>query len=117
VTVPTNVFTYQGNKMVTFKIVPHTMVSNTTQRLWRAVHKMYEMYESTGSRLERDKFRLTLREKDLFWYDIVFKQIKGNKRIEFFVTTTEFQAVKLKRRLEDNMDITVVEADADELHI
>lgn len=117
ISVPTNIFTYQGNNMITYKIVPHTMVSNATQRMWRAIHKMYEMYENSGSRIERTKLRFTLREKDFFWYDIVIKQIKGKKRIEFFVTTTEFQADKLKRRLEDNMDITIVEADKDELMI
>lgn len=117
VSVPTNLFEYQGNKMCTFKVVPHTMVANTTQRLWRAIHKMYEMYESNGSRLERNGFRFTLREKDLFWYDIVFKQIKGRKRVEFFVTTTEYQSQKLKKRLETNMDVTISDADADELYI
>ncbi|OIJ12636.1 ATP-binding protein [Anaerobacillus alkalilacustris] len=105
------------NKMVVYRIIPHTNVSNNNKRLWKTIHKMYEMYESLGSRREREGFKFTFREKDYFWFDVIFKQEKGEKRLEFYVATSEFQAKKLKRKLENKMSITMKEADIKDLHV
>ena len=75
----------EKNKMVVYRIIPHADVSNNTKRLWRAIYKMYEMYESMGSRIERKGITFHYREKDYFWFDVVFKQKKGQKKIEFYV--------------------------------
>ncbi|MGR5980848.1 hypothetical protein ACT7DJ_34675 [Bacillus cereus] len=71
--------TVERNEMIVYRIIPHADVSNNTKRLWRAIYKMYEMYESNGSRLERDGLKFHYREKDYFWFDVVFKQIEGKK--------------------------------------
>lgn len=110
-------FQVQQNKMVTYRIIPHSNVSNNTRRLWKAIYKMYEMYESPGTRLEREGFRFTYREKDLFWFDVIFKQENGQKKIEFYVSTSEYQALKLKRKLENKMHVTIKEASIDHLQV
>lgn len=110
-------FEVERNKMIVYKIIPHADVTNNNKRLWRAIYKMYEMYENPASRLERARFKLTYREKDLFFYDIIFRQEKGVKRIEFFIATSEYQAEKLKRKLENKLSITIQEAAIEDLHI
>lgn len=110
-------FQVEKNNMVVYRIIPHSRVSNNNRRLWKAVHKMYEMYESPGSRLEREGFTLRYREKDYFWFDVVFKQEKGRKKIEFYVSTSEYQAKKLKRKLENKMNVTFKEASLDDLQV
>ncbi|PEA83782.1 ATP-binding protein [Bacillus pseudomycoides] len=112
-----NFVTVEHNKMVTYHIIPHADVSNNTKRLWRAIYKMYEMYEGTGSRLERDGLKFHYREKDYFWFDVIFKQQDGQKKIEFYVSTSEYQAQKLKRKLENKMSVTIKDASIDDIHV
>jgi hypothetical protein len=110
-------FQYEKNKMVVYRIIPHAAATNNNKRLWRAIHKMFEMYESPGSRLEREGLKLHYREKDLFWYDVIFRQEKGQKKIEFYVSTTEYQALKLKRKLENKMAVTITPASLENLRV
>lgn len=111
------IVTVQTNEMVVYRIIPHSLVSGSNKRLWRSIHKMYEMYESVGSRLERDRFKFHFREKDYFWFDVIFRQVEGKRKIEFYVSTTEYQAVKLKRKIENKMDVTLKEASINDLQI
>ncbi|HBH0620013.1 TPA: hypothetical protein KR431_003914, partial [Clostridioides difficile] len=110
-------FCIQTNDMKVYRIIPHANVTNNNKRLWRAIHKMYEMYEKKDSRLERNGLKFTYREKDYFWFDVLFKQEKGQKKIEFYVSTTEYQADKLKRKLDNKLSVTFKEADISDLHI
>ena len=110
-TIISSVYEYEMNKMVTFKIIPHTIVGNDNDRLWKSIHKMYEMYESYGSRFERDRLKFKMREKDFFWFEIVMSIVNGQRRIEFYITTSEFQADKLKKRIESNMHVTITEVE------
>lgn len=110
-------FQTQQNKMVVYRIIPHSNVTNNTRRLWKAIYKMYEMYESPGTRIERDGMRFIYREKDLFWFDVIFKQEDGQKKIEFYVSTSEYQATKLKRKLENKMSVTIKEASIEQLQV
>lgn len=112
-----NIVTVKTNEIVVFRVIPHSIVANNNKRLWRSIHKMYEMYESKGSRRERNGFRFTFREKDYFWFDVIFRQIKGKRKIEFYVSTTDFQAVKLKRKIENKMDVTLTEVPITDLEI
>lgn len=105
------------NKMKVFRIIPHADVGNNNKRLWRAIYKMFEMYSSPLSRLERDGLRFTLRDKDFVWFDVLFKQKNGKKSVEFYMATTEYQADKLKRKIENKMNVTVKEASIDDLHV
>ncbi|PGA76474.1 ATP-binding protein [Bacillus pseudomycoides] len=110
-------FQTEQNKMVVYRIIPHSNVSNNTRRLWKSIYKMYEMYESPGTRLERNGFKFTYREKDLFWFDVIFKQENGQKKIEFYISTSEYQAIKLKRKLENKMQVTIKEASLDQIRV
>lgn len=110
-------FTFQKNNIVTYKITPHADIANNNKRLWYTLYKMYELYEKPSSRLERNGLRLTLRQKDFFWFDVVFKQEEGEKSISFYVSTSEYQAEKLKRKLENKMSATFVEVSAEEMNI
>lgn len=110
-------FQYDQNEMVVYRITPHADVTNNNKRLWKTIYKMYEMYESPKSRLDCDGFKLHYREKDYFWFDIVFKQQNNVKRIEFYVSTSRYQAQKLKRKLENKMSITMTEVEMEELHV
>lgn len=106
-----DIYTYEENNLITFKVVPHTIVKNDTERLWKSIHKMYEMYESTGSRFERNGFKFRMREKDYFWFDIVMRIENNRRHIEFYITTSEFQADKLKKRLEANIHVTITQVE------
>lgn len=108
---------YERNPIKVFRVTPHADIANNNKRLWRAIYKMYEMYESPRSRLEREGFKLTLREKDYFWFDIVFRQKDGKKSVEFYVATSEYQADKLKRKIENKMSVTFSDASIEDLHI
>lgn len=110
-------FQKESNKMVVYRIIPHSNVSNNTRRLWKAIYKMYELYERPGTRLERDGFKFTYREKDLFWFDVIFKQENGQKKIEFYISTSEYQATKLKRKLENKMQVTIKEASLEQIRV
>lgn len=111
------IVTTKTNEMVVFRIIPHSIVANNNKRLWRSIHKMYEMYESVGSRLDRDGFKFHFREKDYFWFDVVFRQVAGKRKIEFYVSTSEFQAVKLKRKIENKMDVTLKEVPITDIQV
>lgn len=106
-TVISSIYEYEENTMISFKVVPHTVVGNDNERLWKAIHRMYEMYETTGSRVDRDRFKFKMREKDFFWFEAVLKIGNGKRSIEFYVTTSEFQAEKLKKRIESTMNVTI----------
>lgn len=110
-------FQTEKNKMVVYRIIPHSNVTNNTRRLWKAIYKMYEMYEAPGTRLERDGLRFVYREKDSFWFDVIFKQENGQKKIEFYVSTSEYQATKLKRKLENKMSVTIKEASLEQIQV
>lgn len=110
-------FKVEKNKMIVYRIIPHSNVSNNTKRLWKAIYKMYEIYESPGTRLERNRLKFTYREKDLFWFDVIFKQENGQKKIEFYVSTSEYQALKLKRKLENKMQVTIKDVSIDQLQV
>lgn len=110
-------FEHERNEMVVMQIIPHAAVTNNNKRLWRALHKMFEMYEAPGSRLEREGFKFRYREKDLLFYDVVFRQEKGHKRIEFYISTSAYQAEKLKRKLENKLQVTIKTADLAALQI
>lgn len=100
-------FEYESNKMIVYKITPHANVSGNNKRLWRSIHKMYEMYDGIRSRLDRKGVKFHYREKDYFWFDVIFRQVNGKKKIEFYVSTSEYQAGKLKRRIENQMNVTL----------
>ncbi|SDM16747.1 hypothetical protein [Bacillus sp. OK048] len=105
-------FSYQKNKMVTYKIIPHLSVSNNQNyKMWRMMHKMYEVYESMPVRITRNGFNFTLREKDTIWYDVVFRQNKGKRSIEFYVSTSEMWAKKFREIIENYMKVTIEEVD------
>lgn len=110
-------FEREKNKMVTYRIIPHADVTNNNKRLWKAIHKMYEMYASPFNRLDKAGMKFTYREKDFFWYDVVFRMKGGRKRIEFYVSTSTYQGEKLKKKLENKMKITIVEADSKRLEV
>ncbi|MEX3625815.1 ATP-binding protein [Viridibacillus arvi] len=108
---------YKRNEMIVYRITPHADVTNNNKRLWRSIYKMYEMYERPGTRLERDGFKFTYREKDAFWFDIVFRQKDGKKSVEYYIATSEYQAQKLKRKIENKMSVTFTEVTIDELQV
>jgi|GEM_PF-1467825 hypothetical protein len=110
-------FRVEKNEMVTYRITPHTNVTNNNRRLWRAIYQMYAMYERPGSRLERDGLRFRFREQDAFWFDVVFRHDNGERKVEFYVTTSQFQADKLKRKIENKMDVTIHTADPEALRV
>ncbi|PEZ01833.1 ATP-binding protein [Bacillus sp. AFS018417] len=110
-------FHIEQNKMVVYQIIPHSNISNNNKKLWKTIYKMYEMYSSPGTRLERDGLKFTYREQDLFWFDVIFKQENGQKKIEFYVATSEYQALKLKRKLENKMHATIKETDIKNLYV
>jgi hypothetical protein len=112
-----DIVTVQTNEMVVYRITPHSIVANNNKRLWRSIHKMYEMYESASSRRDRKGIKFQFREKDYFWFDVIFRQVKGKRKIEFYVSTTEFQAVKLKRKIENKMDVTLTLVPISDLHV
>ncbi|MHC8516755.1 type IV secretory system conjugative DNA transfer family protein [Sporosarcina sp. ITBMC105] len=101
---------YVPNEMVVYRVIPHANVAGNTKRLWRSIHKMYDLYASPKSRLEREGLKFSYREKDTLWIDVVFRMVGGERKVEFYVGTSEFQAEKLKRRLENMMHVTVKEA-------
>ena len=99
----------QQNEMVTFQLIPHANVTNNNKRLWIVLHQMYHIYARPLARFER----WTFREKDALWFDIVYRL----GRVEFYVSTTAFQAPKLKRKLENKMNATLREASREALAV
>lgn len=107
-------FAIQRNRLVTFRITPHISVTNNSNaKLWRMLHKMYEIYDTTKSRTEFKGWRLRIREKDTIWYDVVFRAGK----VEFYVSTSEVWAKKLRETLANYVKATVEEVDSTALTI
>jgi hypothetical protein len=105
-------FQLQNNKMITFKITPHLSVTNNqNSKMWRMLHKIYEVYESMPTRISRNGFKFTYREKDTIWFDVVFKQDDGKRSIEFYVSTSEMWAKKFREIIENYMKVTIEEVD------
>jgi hypothetical protein len=104
--------------MVTFKITPHLSVTNNQNaKMWRMLHKLYEVYESMPARISRNGFKFTIREKDSIWFDVVFKQDDGKRSIEFYVSTSEVWAKKFREIIENYMKVTIEEVDQSGLSI
>jgi hypothetical protein len=114
-------FEVEQNKMKVFKITPHINVSNHHNRhLWAKLHKAYELYHSTNSRTSlkvSNGIKIKHREKDLIWFDIVFKTEGEQKKVEFYFSTSETMAKKFKSILEQRLNITCEEASLVDLEI
>lgn len=105
-------FAIQRNRMVTFRITPHISVTNNSNaKLWRMLHKMYEIYDSLPARTEFKNWRINVREKDTIWYDVVFRP----HSIQFYVSTTEIWAKKLRELFGHYLRATIEEVDSAEL--
>ncbi|MEK4910544.1 ATP-binding protein [Niallia sp. FSL M8-0099] len=105
-------FAYQRNEMVTYRITPHSNVTNNQNaKMWRVLHKMYEIYDRMPTRLTCEGFRFTLREKDTIWIDVVFRQVAGVKSVEYYVSTSQIWAKKFREIVENFMHVTVEVAD------
>jgi hypothetical protein len=101
-------FQYQRNEIVTYRMIPHISVTNNQNaKMWRVLHKMYEIYDRMPDRLSRDGFRFTLREKDAIWFDVVFRP----GCVEYYVSTTEIWAKKFRELVENYMRVTVEQVD------
>jgi hypothetical protein len=85
--------------------------------MWRILHKMYEIYDRIPPRLSREGFQIKYREKDSIWFDVVFRQQDNEKRIEFYVSTSEIWAKKFREILENYMKVTVEEVETNVLAI
>jgi hypothetical protein len=84
------------------------------------LHKMYSIYDNAKDRRTwkfRGGFKVTQREKDTIWFDIVFRQVEGKKSIEFYASTTEIWTKKFKEIIEEKMKVTVEEASIDDLKV
>ncbi|MDP4087127.1 MAG: ATP-binding protein [Bacillota bacterium] len=111
-------FEYKQNKMITYRITPHLSVTNNqNSKMWRVLHKMYEIYDKLPSRLSKEGFKFTFREKDSIWFDVIFKQEKEEKKIEFYVSTSELWAKKFKEILENYMKVTIEQVESNSLQI
>jgi len=105
-------FAYQRNEMITYRITPHSNVTNNQNaKMWRVLHKMYEIYDRMPTRLTREGFRFTMREKDTIWFDVVFRQVAGVKSVEYYVSTSQIWAKKFREIIENFMHVTVEVAD------
>ncbi|MEH7521666.1 ATP-binding protein [Bacillus sp. JJ1503] len=110
----TDYFAYQRNRMITYRIIPHISVTNNQNaKMWRVFHKMYEIYDGMPSRITRQGFKFTLREKDAIWFDVVFRP----KSVEYYVSTTEIWAKKFREIIENHMRVTVEEVDGSDLAV
>lgn len=114
-------FEIEQNKIRVFRIIPHINVSNRHGRqLWNTLHKSFELYHSVNSRTTikvTNGLKLTHREKDLIWFDIVFRTNDGNKSVEFYFSTTETMSKKFKMILEQRLNITCEDAELVDLEI
>ena len=105
-------FAYQRNEMITYRLTPHSSVTNNQNaKMWRVLHKMYEIYDAMPARLTREGFKFTAREKDTIWFDVVFRQVDGHKSVEYYVSTTQIWAKKFREIIENYMRVTVEVAD------
>ncbi|MDK7664400.1 ATP-binding protein [Cytobacillus oceanisediminis] len=111
-------FSLQKNEMVTYKITPNISLSNNQNaKMWRMLHKIYEVYESPLSRISRNGFKFSFRERDTIWYDVVFKYANGKKVVEFYLSTPKIWSVKLREVIENYMKVTVEEVETSALRI
>ncbi|MGM0836064.1 MAG: ATP-binding protein [Bacillota bacterium] len=111
-------FEVERNEMVVFRITPHSSVTNNTNRkLWRMLHKMYEIYDRKLARLDRNGYKLTYREKDTIWFDVVFRMVDGERKVEFYTATTATWAKKYRELLENKMKVTIEEATVEDLAV
>lgn len=111
-------FHVETNEMISYRLTPHTSVTNNTNRkLWRQLHKMLSVYDSFWSRFKRERFRLSFRQKDSVWYDVVFRVENGQKHIEFYVSTTALWSKKFRETIEDRMKVTVEEVGKESLQV
>ncbi|MGM0904282.1 MAG: ATP-binding protein [Bacillota bacterium] len=111
-------FAYQRNTIVTYRLVPHISVTNNQNaKMWRVLHKMYEIYDAMPARISRDGFRFTLREKDAIWFDAVFRLVDGHKTVEYYVSTTEIWAKKFREIIENYMRVTVETVETEALAV
>lgn len=112
-----NYYEYVENKMITYQVIPHTKITGHNKRLWNTIHKMYAIYGGLKERVKFERFKVYHREKDYFWYDIVMRQEGDRKKIEFYVSTSEFLSVQLKRKIENMMQVTLKEVSVDKVKI
>ncbi len=111
-------FSIQKNEMVTYKITPNVSLSNNQNaKMWRMLHKIYEVYDSIPSRISRNGLKFTFREKDTIWYDVVFKHEEGKKVIEFYISTPQVWAKKLREVIENYMKVTIEKVETNVLTI
>lgn len=114
-------FEVEKNKMKVFRIIPHLNCSNNQNRhLWNTLHKAYELYHSVNSRTTlkvTNGIKVTHREKDLIWFDILFKTEGEEKKIEFYFSTSETMAKKFKSILENRLNITCKDAEVVDLRV
>jgi hypothetical protein len=77
-------FAYQRNRMITYRIIPHISVTNNSNaKMWRILHKMYEIYDRIPARLSREGFQIEYREKDSIWFDVIFRQKDNQSGLNF----------------------------------
>lgn len=116
-------FEIKRNEMVVYRVIPHKSVTNNQNRkLWRMLHKMYEIYDGKLMRTEfkrkkRLGIKVNYREKDTIWFDIVFRNLDGQKRVEFYTATTAEWAKKYRQLLESKMKVTVEDASIDDISV
>ncbi|WP_191556628.1 ATP-binding protein [Metabacillus idriensis] len=114
-------FEVEQNKMKVYKITPHLNCTNNQNRhLWNTLHKAYELYHSVNSRTTlkvTNGIKVTHREKDLIWFDILFKTEGEEKKVEFYFSTSETMAKKFKMVLENRLNITCEESELKSLEV
>jgi hypothetical protein len=115
-------FRMNVNQYKTYQMIPHLNMSNAQNRhLWNAMHKAYELYHSIPSRLDwkfKDGFKVSFRPKDIIWFDMVLRNTKEDgKRVEFYFTTSETMADKMKNILENKWNVSVKEVKSNQLKV
>jgi hypothetical protein len=115
-------FEINSNQYKTYQLIPHLNMSNAQNRhLWNSLHKAFELYHSFQTRLEcwfKDGFKVRFRPKDYIWFDMVLRHTKSEgKRVEFFFSTTETMAEKMKKILENKWNVTVKEVKSELLKV
>lgn len=109
-------FEIKKNEMVTYQIIPRSgLVNGTNQKMWRLLHKMYEVNASLKSRitLDRENKKVYVREKDLIFYDIVYRE----NQVQFFLSTTSIWHKKIKDTFENKLKVQMKEVDRKELEV
>jgi len=84
-----NYFEHIHNNYKTFRIIPHQSVLNSSnKKLFNTIHQVFSMYDSKISRISKDGKKITLREKDCFYYIVAF----NGTQIEFYFVVSEIFA-------------------------